>query len=126
MDDGEDTGGGTVDATSGSTAPVTSDTTASGATDTGAPVECGSLTLEECNGHRECRDASAPEATPQGEPGAYYCSDLSLPFACVSIDCEPVPGTPILCKIDDPSVAVWVLEECIPTGWQLCPDATCV
>ena len=56
VDDGEDTGGGTVDASSGapatiseSTAHVTADTsTASG---TAAPADCGSLSVDECNAH---------------------------------------------------------------------------
>ena len=48
-----------------------------------------------------------------------------MPFACVSLDCEPVPGTPILCKIDDPDTAVWVIDECIPAGWEECPDSMC-
>jgi hypothetical protein len=132
----EDTGGDTSNASEGTetthgTAATGTSVTAtnaieeSGSSSTGVPVDCDSLTLEECDFSEGCQTASGAEATPQGGPGEYYCSDLGLPFACVSPDCELVPGHFILCKIDEPGVAVWVIDQCLPAGWEPCPDAVC-
>ena len=123
--EGAETTHGTATAGTTETPVTATDAIEGSSSNTGGPVDCDSLALEECDFSAGCETAEGPEATPEGGPGEYYCSDLKVEFACVSPDCEPVPGIFILCKIDEPGVAVWVIDQCLPAGWEPCPDAVC-
>lgn len=132
-DGGNETGAGTEaattstsgdDETAGST-PVT--VTTANASDTGEPVSCEGLDEDQCQGQAHCQTVRGAEALPEGGPGEYSCSDIAMPFACAPIDCEPVPMFVVICSLDDPGTAMWIIDgECIPPGWQECPDSTCI
>jgi hypothetical protein len=128
-DGGNETGAGSTDAGTTTTA---SDGTATGtppatASETGEPVSCEGLSDEACQGQAHCQLVNGAEATPEGDRGGYFCSDISLPFACAPIDCEPSLVVVIVCSLDDPGTARWIVDgECIPPGWEECPGSTCV
>jgi hypothetical protein len=89
-------------------------------TDTGAPLSCAEIAPEDCSNFEDCVAVSASEATLDDQPGAYYCSDIALPFACVDAPCEPQFG--VFCEGGDPEIAMWFVDTCIPSGWEPCPD----
>lgn len=133
-DGGNETGAGTEAATTSTSAGdetvETVETAGSGtasASDTGEPVSCEGLDEDQCQGLAHCQTVKGADATPEGGPGEYSCSDISLPFACAPIDCEPVAQLVVICSLDDPGMAMWIIDgECIPPGWQECPDSTCL
>ncbi len=110
---------GTVDGTGSADTTTSADSTSSGGS-----IDCEAIDPNECSGVKECTYVRATEALPRENPGEYSCSDLSMPFACLPLDCKPFAG--IVCDIGDPSNARWIREGCVPPGWEPCPDAICV
>lgn len=137
-DGGNETGADTNDAgTTAATAsdettstdppPATGTGTAGETTETGEPVSCEGLDEDQCQSQAHCQLVNGAEALPEGDRGGYSCSDISLSFACAPIDCEPSPVVVILCSLDDPGTARWIVDgECIPSGWEECPGSTCI
>jgi hypothetical protein len=95
-------------------------------TGTGEPIDCNLIHPEECFDYEECHRIRGAEASPTGEAGVFSCSDIALNIACVPPGCEAIPGTSIICTLDEPNLARWIVDECVPPGWEICPDATCV
>lgn len=126
--DSNDAGTTTASDTTATTEPPPATGTAPGtAGETGEPVSCEGLDDDECQGQAHCQLVNGAEALPEGDRGGYHCSDISLPFACAPIDCEPSPVVVILCSLEDPGTARWIVDgECIPPGWEECPGSTCV
>lgn len=127
--DGEPTAGSAPGATeTGITAPGTDDaaTTDPDGSDTSMPVDCNALDGDQCGLYGEqCETVSGTEALPTGRPGEYDCSDAKAPFGCAPLGCEEMDSV-VVCKLDDPSTARWVVNDCLPGGWEECPGGMCV
>lgn len=87
------------------------------------PVDCNALSGDECGGFEECETVSGAEAMATDVPGVYECSDFGFPFGCAPAGCEKVET--IVCKTGEPGVAMWVVGDCVPGGWEVCPGASC-
>ncbi|MCA9706059.1 MAG: hypothetical protein KDK70_09450 [Myxococcales bacterium] len=136
-DDAGDSGPSTTAATAATVATETTETettatgTAMPTTDpdgstTSTPVDCNTLDIEDdCSLHPECVTVAGTEALPTATPGEYECSDARGPFGCAPAGCEVLVNA-IVCRADDPSKAMWILDACVPGGWVECEGATCV
>jgi hypothetical protein len=126
VDDGDDETGAGTGATSPASMGPSDDETALPAGSTGEPASCEGLDEDACASLSQCQTVKGAEAQPEGGPGEYSCSDISLPFACAPVGCEPSPTVVVICSLDEPGRAMWIVDgECVPPGWEPCPDGVC-
>ena len=83
-------------------------------------VDCSTYDpFTECNDVEGCQNVSGSMATLL-DTGVYECPDDASPFACVEEGCEPYEG--VICLPNDDVNGRWIVNDCIPPGWEPCPD----
>ena len=87
----------------------------------GAELNCADA-FPDCDQVPGCTSVSGAEVTMEGD--AYYCSDLGLPFGCAPEGCT-TQDILVVCDDDDPAIARWVIQGCVPLGWSSCLPGVC-